>query len=335
MGKNNQDKRNGFSIVELLIVVGGLAGLALVSMNVAKMNTKSSVKFTQDSDIQSIINEMAAELSNNAKCLASIGGKNALNDTTVTNLNNKYFTVGAGGTAGYGNSNLKISSYAIVGVSDADVVTNNTSYLNIIFQNKNILAGESGPTTVTKKVKLYVVVDGTRNITDCRTIPGASSDVWVRGAGNVIYYSTGFVGVGTPTPTERLEVNGTLKTTDFQLTSDRKFKSQIKNLDSSVELSKILKLRPVSFTWKENGKKDQGFIAQEVKKEFPLLVEGKEAEGRGLAIKYFSVISSIVSSVQEMFHKQEALEEQVARQQEQIETLIKMNAEFQKQLDQK
>ena len=335
MRKNLKNDRNGFSIVELLMVLGGLAGLALVSMNVAKMNTKSSVKFTQDSDIQGMINEIAADLSNNAKCLSSLGGKNALNATDITNLNNKYYTVAAGGTAGYGNSNLKISSYALIGVSDADVVTNNTTYLHVIFQNKNILAGENGPTTVTKKVKVYVVVDGTKNITDCRTIPGASSDVWVRGAGNAIYYTAGNVGVGTPTPTERFEVNGTLKTTDFQLTSDRKFKSNIQNLNSNQELGKILKLRPVSFTWNETGKRDQGFIAQELKREYPVLVEGKENEGRGLAIKYFSVISSVVSSLQEIFHKQEALEARVSRQEEQIESLIKMNLEIQKQLEQK
>ncbi|MBY0415323.1 MAG: tail fiber domain-containing protein, partial [Bdellovibrionales bacterium] len=249
---------NGFSIVELLIVVGGLAGLALVSMSVTKMNTKSTAKFGQDSDIQSIVNELAGELSNPTKCTTALSGSNAQTSTnTISNINGKYYIVSdTNGAAGYGNSNLKISSYTLKATS-AEVAAG-TSYLILTYVNKNIIAGDSGPTTLTKKIKLNVTVNGSNNITDCRSI-ATTSDVWVRGVGTIISYTAGNVGIGTAAPTERLEINGTLKTTDFQLTSDRKFKTQIESLNAKEELGKILKLRPVTFTWKENGRKDQGF----------------------------------------------------------------------------
>ncbi|MBY0415175.1 MAG: hypothetical protein K2Q18_13475, partial [Bdellovibrionales bacterium] len=55
--------------------------------------------------------------------------------------------------------------------------------------------------------------------------------------------------------------------------------------------------------------------------------------GRGLAIKYLSVISSVVSSVQEIFHRQESLEEKVAIQDRQIKELMRMNLELQEKLE--
>jgi hypothetical protein len=53
----------------------------------------------------------------------------------------------------------------------------------------------------------------------------------------------------------------------FNTTSDQRRKDNIKDMPSMI--SKIKALKPRSYTWKESGDKDDGFVAQEVHKVFP------------------------------------------------------------------
>jgi len=55
------------------------------------------------------------------------------------------------------------------------------------------------------------------------------------------------------------------------MASDRNFKANISPIDNV--LAKLDKIRGVEFDWKKNGKKEIGFIAQEIKEVFPELVQ--------------------------------------------------------------
>lgn len=55
----------------------------------------------------------------------------------------------------------------------------------------------------------------------------------------------------------------------YDTTSDRRLKENITPMPSMLE--KIKQLQPVYYTWKEDGKKGDGFVAQEVHKVFPQL----------------------------------------------------------------
>jgi Chaperone of endosialidase len=79
------------------------------------------------------------------------------------------------------------------------------------------------------------------------------------------------------------------------LPSDRKLKKEIKDLTESY-IDKIMDLRPVSFVWKDNLNPDIGFIAQEVKKVFPNLVE----EDAGyMGVNYQKMVVPLVKAFQE------------------------------------
>lgn len=83
--------------------------------------------------------------------------------------------------------------------------------------------------------------------------------------------SSGSLGIGTSTPSEKLEVSGNIKATSYLFTSDRRLKENIQTITGS--LSKIRILNGVSFDWKESSEHDIGFIAQEVEKVEPSLVK--------------------------------------------------------------
>ncbi len=102
--------------------------------------------------------------------------------------------------------------------------------------------------------------------------------------------------------------------------SDLKLKENVKPLNNI--LKKVLKLKPISFTWKdfEAGDRSQvGFGAQDVEKVFPQLV--KERKGtKSLKYTDFSVLA--IAALQEQQKKIDKLEKTVAELSKKVETLL-------------
>ena len=173
----------GFSLVEIMMVVGMLGGLSLVVMNMTKQSGKSSAKYDFDSDKTQITNEITGILSNSASCLTALGGINAVDSTTtpVTSIGTQYYslvsTTPAPPANGYGNAGIKIASYAL-SATPAEV-TANTSWLLINFQGKDIL-GTQG--IKTNRIKLNVTVNGSNLITACNAVASGSGTNGLSGA---------------------------------------------------------------------------------------------------------------------------------------------------------
>jgi len=88
----------------------------------------------------------------------------------------------------------------------------------------------------------------------------------------------------------------------------RKYKENIKSIDSAIE--EVYDLRPVTYTWKENGRKEIGLIAEEVADVNPQLVTYNEDEDiQGLST--YGLISVLVKSVQELKDENEMLSKRI------------------------
>jgi hypothetical protein len=119
----------------------------------------------------------------------------------------------------------------------------------------------------------------------------------------------GYVGIGTTIPTEVLEVNGNVKATDFILSSDRRLKSNINVLDTSID-----GLTPVSYVMNKTGDLHYGFIAQDMLKTHPELVKGTGKEDADGTIDYYSIkansiIAILVKEVQDLKKRIKELED--------------------------
>lgn len=198
----------GFSLVEIMVVLGLLGGLSLVVMNLTKQTSQSSTKYQFDSEILLITNEINGIISDPHKCLTTftnatqaaspatptIPTANVLNPTGIASIPSsvRKYTI-AGGP--YGNGAVKISNYSL------DLAAIPDPLLTINFQKKGIL----GVGTIPKTIRLYVEKNGSGVITMCRSLSSASVDIWSRGTGTNIYYSNN-VGIGTSSPTYPLTV---------------------------------------------------------------------------------------------------------------------------------
>ncbi|MBU0764235.1 MAG: tail fiber domain-containing protein, partial [Bacteroidetes bacterium] len=101
-------------------------------------------------------------------------------------------------------------------------------------------------------------------------------------------------------------VNGTIQT------SDKRLKKDIK--DMSYGLDEIMKLHPVSFTWKENDNGTHlGLVAQDVLPVIKEVVDIGEDEDETLGINYSELVPVLIKAIQEQQKKIEALETRSVR----------------------
>jgi len=119
--------------------------------------------------------------------------------------------------------------------------------------------------------------------------------------------SNGNVGINSSIPGEALDVNGNVKAVDFNSTSDIKLKDKVRKI--SKPLSKLDKIRGVSFEWKETKQKSMGVVAQEVEKVIPDLVRGDETK----TVNYNGLIGLLIECVKEQQIRIDQLEKKLGQ----------------------
>ncbi len=126
-----------------------------------------------------------------------------------------------------------------------------------------------------------------------------------------VFYVADTVGIGTSTPTERLDVDGTARLRNMpsgtgtnvvvagngvllRASSSARYKKNIGALD--IEPEDALGLRPVMFEWKSTGEPDIGLIAEQVAQVIPELVI-YDNDGQPDAVKYDRVPLYLLETV--------------------------------------
>jgi alpha-tubulin suppressor-like RCC1 family protein len=131
----------------------------------------------------------------------------------------------------------------------------------------------------------------------------------------------GNMGVGTTSPSERLDVDGTARLRQIaagsgttvvadpngrlmKSSSSRRYKTSI--VDLKTDSDAVLNLRPVRFQWKATGQEDIGLIAEEVAESMQDLVI-YDAEGKPDAVKYDRVSLYLMQVVKNLKSDNESL----------------------------
>jgi hypothetical protein len=115
----------------------------------------------------------------------------------------------------------------------------------------------------------------------------------------------GYVGIGTSTPTQVLDVSGNVNVTgsitaNGSITpgSDYRIKEDIKDL--SLDEYTIDNLRPVYFKFKKDGKESIGLIAHELQEQIPFLVEGEKDGDKIQTVNYMALVGLLIKEIQEL-----------------------------------
>ncbi len=100
-------------------------------------------------------------------------------------------------------------------------------------------------------------------------------------------------------------------------TSDIRLKKDIKPLGDA--LADVMKLKPVTFRYKQDNRAQIGFIAQDIQKIYPQMVIGRP--DNVLGVDYMQMLAPLVSSVQELKKENDQLRQQLKDQASQIRNL--------------
>ena len=95
---------------------------------------------------------------------------------------------------------------------------------------------------------------------------------------------------------------GTLSATVYNTLSDESLKNNIINITNGLEI--VNKINPVSFEWKDSGKKSFGVIANQLETIVPELVTTEQNK----TVNYDGIIAFLIASIQELSEKIKKLE---------------------------
>ena len=147
-------------------------------------------------------------------------------------------------------------------------------------------------------------------------ISGSAANGGVTISGSAVNIE-GFVGIGVGegntthaiTLPDTSNASGRVKANAFVSYSSIRYKKDVEPLSSAVDT--ISKLQGVSYSWKDTGKKDFGFIAEEVGKVIPEIVEWSADPQYANTMDYTRIISFLVEAVKEQQKKIDILTERI------------------------
>ena len=115
-----------------------------------------------------------------------------------------------------------------------------------------------------------------------------------------------------------LDVSGDITCTSLTETSARDLKDNVRSMNN--ELYKVLKLRPVSYDWKETKESDKGFIAEELNEVYPELTSVDD-DGKSTGVKYTKMTSVLTRALQELHHIVETQQKEINKLKDELTIL--------------
>jgi len=133
----------------------------------------------------------------------------------------------------------------------------------------------------------------------------------------IMIKENGFVGMGTGSPTVRLQVAGDIIANSIAGSSDARFKTNVFPIENPLQ--KVLQLRGVTFDWKTKEfperafpeKRSVGFIAQEVEQVLPEVVQTENNTEGYKSVQYDKVVALLVEAIKEQQKQIEQLQQKV------------------------
>jgi hypothetical protein len=135
----------------------------------------------------------------------------------------------------------------------------------------------------------------------------------------MVIKENGFIGMGNNAPTVRLQVTGDIIANSIAGSSDARFKTNI--LPITNPLQKVLALRGVNFNWNTtafpqrmfSNQRTFGFVAQEVEKVIPEIVQTENTSEGYKSVQYDKVVALLVEAMKEQQKQIEQLKKEVKR----------------------
>jgi hypothetical protein len=261
----------------------------------------------------------------NASTIGAISGINIVNDTATTTPLNLAFTSASSGSVTTLNVDTSGLTFIPSGAGSLGIGTTSPTRTLDVNGEIRLRAGLYDSTNALGSLNQVLTVGAGGSVTwQAVTSTGAISGINVSQDDTGIRYpllaaganatttaqyvdatalvyntSSNCLGIGSLTPTSRLDIIGDIRVSgivtagDFNSTSDRKLKTNIQPIINPIE--KVLQISGVSFNWKETGKATMGVVAQEIETVLPELVSDTDPK----TVNYNGLIGLLIECVKD------------------------------------
>jgi hypothetical protein len=156
------------------------------------------------------------------------------------------------------------------------------------------------------------------NGTSCLEISGSGNGILLSGSAVYVDEKIGVnipIGAATHAITlpDNADTTGRIKANAYLTYSSARFKEDVEVIENPIEI--IKNLRGVSFTWKKNSQKDYGFIAEEVGKQLPIIVEwdtkANQNQPQALSMDYTRIIPFLLEGIKSQQKQIDSLKDEI------------------------
>jgi|GEM_PF-1792624 len=330
--KSNASKSERGSVIAGILALGVVVVLgAYFVAKQSMLNERASLEGKINHDANVVTNRVFANLADTLKCRATFATTltpNAVVSHLDPSTQLALQTSSNGGRA-YGNSKITITSYELVNSVPHPLV-------HVVYANPNLAAKP----VFRRSIKMWVKwgTDPSAPVEDCKAITD-TDQIWNLGNGVSIFHigddpahpENTKAGIGKSNPSATLDVSGSVfvtaapppplggppaatdtgrvLATEYLYPSDHKLKENISEMNDP--LAQVLELRGVSFRWRQSGRKDYGFIAQETKEVFPDLI--REDGSKRLTVDYAKLIPVVLEAVKAQQAQIDSLKSEIRR----------------------
>lgn len=301
---NRKFGNKGFTLIEVLVIAGLAGFLALGSMSVvtSMMNIYKRMQAYQSLEITHL--DIMTLLVNRGACTGTLGGIGSLaSDPVITQI------VDAAGTPRYQTGQVydrefRIMRMQVQGFTPPATYPGAGSFNLLI--NYGFVSDAVKPSEVTRRITMVGNFSSPSVMINCWSDKaGDYDDLYINTSGPPETKNGNLTILGALDVRKNGAIGGNIITEEYFQTSDRRFKSDIKTIEDALQT--LEKFRGVEFNWKDRNKKDWGFIAQEVEKVAPFLVNTDESTGYK-SVNYSAIIALSVEAIKELDQKNHKIE---------------------------
>jgi uncharacterized membrane protein len=199
-------------------------------------------------------------------------------------------------------NSTQLANVAVTG--DYNDLLNTTFKLNGIsafYNNGNVGIGTSTPTApleVIGRIKATQFIGDGSQLTGVTSTSVVSSQ-WSNsnvGSSSNIFFNSGFVGIGTSSPSYLLHVNGNMFATNVMTYSDAKYKRDVATIENALDI--VNNMRGVTYRIGEDAKTYMGVIAQEIE---PFVPEAVNTDVAGMkSVSYGNMVGLLIEAIKDM-----------------------------------
>lgn len=153
---------SGFSLAEIMVAAGLVAGLALTIMRISANQAKVQKKAEQDLQITSIVSSVQQALLNEDSCKNTLAAITIANGTSIPSIKNRN-----GGILFQKNTSYQGINVESISIKDVVIGANKFGELNLSLQLQKVSSQTYGAGKLTRTIPLKVELDSTNKVKRC------------------------------------------------------------------------------------------------------------------------------------------------------------------------